>query len=76
MILIVVISPFHFLKSSGAAWRCSPRCAAGRHNAPRTQFALVEIALFILGTPTDLKEICCLILLLNKQNLHRSFHQY
>jgi hypothetical protein len=29
----------------------------GRHNAPRSQFALIEIALFILGTPTDLEEM-------------------
>ena len=43
-------------KGPGAS-RCSPRCAPGRHNAPRSQFALIEIALFILGTPTDLKEM-------------------
>jgi hypothetical protein len=34
-----------------------PRLSHSRSRPVRSQFALIEIALFILGTPTDLKEM-------------------
>ena len=34
-----------------------PRLSHSRSRPARSEFALIEIALFILGTPTDLKEM-------------------